>query len=155
MNLDNSVSGSSRHNEMAHSFQTKCTFCGINNHSALKCFKRIRQEEKKARAVGVSSNKNSDHPARNFYRCGSEDHMISKFPKPPKDSEKRRKSVRFNEKGNLACNNSKNNNDHKIYASMARMSSNEKCSSEKYGESLQLTSWILYSGATFHMTPEV
>ena len=45
--------------------------------------------------------------------------------------------------------------DQKIYASMARMSSNEERSSEKHGDSLQLTNWILDSGATFHMTPEV
>ena len=36
LNLDNSISGSSRHNERAHSVQTKCTFCGLNNHSAEK-----------------------------------------------------------------------------------------------------------------------
>ena len=34
LNLDNSVSGSSRHNYRAHSVHTKCTFCGLNNHSA-------------------------------------------------------------------------------------------------------------------------
>ena len=33
LNLDNSVSGSSRHNERAHSVQKKCTFYGLNNHS--------------------------------------------------------------------------------------------------------------------------
>ena len=33
LNLDKSVSGSSRHNEISHSVQTKCTFCGMNNHS--------------------------------------------------------------------------------------------------------------------------
>ena len=38
---------------------------------------------------------------------------------------------------------------------MARMSSNDERSSEKYGDSLQFTNWILYSGATYHMTPEV
>ena len=43
--LGNSVSGSSRHNEIEHSVQTKCTFCGFNNHSVEKCFKRIRQEK--------------------------------------------------------------------------------------------------------------
>ena len=35
------------------------------------------------------------------------------------------------------------------------MSSKEKCSSENYGNSLQLTNCILDSGATCHMTPEV
>ena len=96
LNLDNSVSGSSRHNEMAHYVQTKCTFCGLNNHSAGIFFKRIRQENKKARTVGISSNRDSVGPLRKCYRCGSEDHTIAKFPKPPKDNEKRRKSVRFN-----------------------------------------------------------
>ena len=38
---------------------------------------------------------------------------------------------------------------------MARMSSNNERSSENYGDSLQLTNWILDSGATCHMTPEV
>ena len=42
-----------------------------------------------------------------------------------------------------------------IYASMARMSSNDKRSSENYGDSLQLTNLILDLGATCHMTPEV
>ena len=81
--------------------------------------------------------------------------MIAKCPKPPKDNDKRRRQVRFNEKGNCACNNGKNNDGHKIYASMARMSSNDERKSEKYGESSQLKNWILYSGATCHMSPEV
>ena len=46
LNLDSSVSGSSRHNERAHYVQTKCTFCGINNHSDqhLKHFRGRRSE---------------------------------------------------------------------------------------------------------------
>ena len=42
-----------------------------------------------------------------------------------------------------------------MYASMACMSRNNERSSEKYGDSSQLTNWVLDSGATFHMTPEV
>ena len=42
-----------------------------------------------------------------------------------------------------------------IYASMAQMSSNDERSSENYGDSSQLTNWILDSGATWHMTQEV
>ena len=38
---------------------------------------------------------------------------------------------------------------------MARMSDNDECPSRKFGESSQLTNWILYSGAMCHMTPEV
>ena len=125
LNLDNSVSGSSRHIERAHSVQTKCTFCGLNNHSAEKCFKRIRQEKENSRAVGISSNRTSDHPPRKCFRCGSEGHMIAKCPKPPKDSEKRRKSERSKGKSNCACDNSYDDNDHKIYEYMAQMSSDD------------------------------
>ena len=38
---------------------------------------------------------------------------------------------------------------------MARMSGNDKCPSGNFGDSLQLTNWILYSGSTCHMTLEV
>ena len=38
---------------------------------------------------------------------------------------------------------------------MARISSNNERSSEKYGDSSKLTYWILDSGSTCHMTPEV
>ena len=43
LNLDNSVTGSSRHNEKAHSVQTKCTFCGGKNHSVEKCSKKYQK----------------------------------------------------------------------------------------------------------------
>ena len=72
-----------------------------------------------------------------------------------KIKEKQRKQVCFNEKGNHACKNGKNNDDQKIYASMEQMSSNDERSSEKYGGSSQLTNWILDLGATWHMTPEI
>ena len=81
--------------------------------------------------------------------------MIAKCPKPPKDSEKRRKSEKSKEKGNLACDNSDDDNDLKVYTSMARMSSDDKRKSKDYGNSSQCTNWILDSGATCHMTPEV
>ena len=38
---------------------------------------------------------------------------------------------------------------------MARMSRNDERKSVKYGDSSQLTNWILDSGETGHMTPEV
>ena len=74
--------------------------------------------------------------------------MIAKFPKPPKENEKRRKQVPFNEKGNCACDNGENDDDHKIYTSMARMSSDDERKSVKYGDSSKLTNWILYLGRT-------
>ena len=81
--------------------------------------------------------------------------MIAKCPKSPKYNEKQQKKVFFNEKGNCVCENGKNNSDQKIYASVARMSSNDEYSSEKYCDSSSFTKYILYSGATCHMTPEV
>ena len=38
---------------------------------------------------------------------------------------------------------------------MARMSNDDKRKNKDYGNSSQLTNWILDSGATCHMTPEV
>ena len=74
---------------------------------------------------------------------------------PPKDNDKQQKQVRLNEKGNRACGNGKNNSDQKTFASMARMSGNDEYPSGNFGDSLKLTNWILDSGATCHMTPEV
>ena len=37
---------------------------------------------------------------------------------------------------------------------MARMSGNDKFPSGNFGDSSQLTNWILYSVSTFHMMPE-
>ena len=87
-------------------------------------------------------NKQTEHTPRKLLRCGSGYHMIAKFPKPRKDNEKRKNQVCFNEKGDCECDNGKNNSDQKIYSYIARMSSNDKCSSEKYGDSSQLTYWI-------------
>ena len=108
----------------------------------------FQKDKEKARAIDVSSNRNSERPPRKCFRCGSEYHMIAKYPKPPKDNEKRRKKVCFNEKVNRACDNGKDNDENKIYASMALMSINEERLSEKYGDISQLTNWILDSGAT-------
>ena len=58
-------------------------------------------------------------------------------------------------KGNHTCDNGEDNDDHKIYASIERMSSDDERKSVKYGDSSQLTNWILDSGATCHMTPDV
>ena len=83
LNIDSS-SGSIRNSEISHAVQTKCTFCGGNNHSEEKFFKRIRKEKEKSRAVDVTSNIHMERPPWKCFRCGSEDHMIAKCPNPPK-----------------------------------------------------------------------
>ena len=118
-------------------------------------FKRIRKEKAKTCAAGDSDNRQAKRTPQKCIRCGSEDHLIEKCRKPTKENQKRQNQVRFNEKGNCACDNGKNNSDHKIYAYMARMSGNDECPSDNFGASLQWTDWILDSGATCHMTPEV
>ena len=79
--------------------------------------------------------------------------------KPPKENEKRRKKVRFSERDNCESqkerDNGDNKNKQKLYASMAPMSDNDESPSWDVGESSQLTNWILDSGATCHMTPQV
>ena len=93
------------------------------------------------------------------FRCGSEDYLIAKFPNTPKENEKRRKKVCFNERGNFSSQNKydnrENNNDQKTYAYMAHMYDNDECPSRHFGDSSHLTNWVLDSGATCHMTPEV
>ena len=90
LNLDSS-SGFGENSEIANTIHTKSTFFGGVNPSAEKCFKRIIQEEEKARAVGASDNRRTERTPRKKFRCRSEDHLIVKFPKPPKDDEKQRK----------------------------------------------------------------
>ena len=64
LNLDSS-SGFVRNSEIAHSVQTKCTFCGGTNHSAEKRFKRIRKEKEKARVVET----NRTYASEMLYMC--------------------------------------------------------------------------------------
>ena len=79
---------------------------------------------------GHLDTRQTEQTPQNCFRCGSQDHIIEKYPKPPKENQKRQKQVRFNEKGNCACDNGENNSDQNIYASIARMSINYKCPSE-------------------------
>ena len=53
------------------------------------------------------------------------------------------------------CENGDNDNDQKIYASMAWMSDNDEITSRDFGDSSQLTNWIWDSGATCHIPPQV
>ena len=93
--------------------------------------------------------------SRKGFRCGYEDHLIEKCPNPTKESQKRRKKLRFNEKGNCACNNGQKKSNQKIYAYMVSKTGNDECPGGNFGDSSQLTNWILVSGATCQMTTEV
>ena len=66
--------------------------------------------------VDVSTNRQMERTLWKCFRCGSEDHIIAKFPR----------QVCFNEKGNRASNNGEKNSDYEIYASMVRISRNDE-----------------------------
>ena len=121
--------------------------------------KRIRKEKGKSRVAGDLDNRRTEHTPRKCFRYGSEDHLIAKFLKPPKDNNKQQNQVCFSERANRSsqkeCDNRKNSNVQNIYASMERMSNNYECLSRDFGESSQRTNCILDSGATCHMTPQV
>ena len=93
-------------------------------------FQKYQEVKGKSCAIDASNNRGTERTPRKCFRCGSEYHIIAKFPKPPKDNKKRQNQVCFNEKCNRACNNGKNSSDQKIYAYMSRMSGNDKCPSE-------------------------
>ena len=122
-------------------------------------FKKKERISKKYRAAGDSDRHKTERTPCKCFRCGSVDHLISKSLKPPKDNKKWRNTVRLNERGNHASQkeseNGNNDNDQNIHASMAQMSGSDRSSSRYFGGSLLLIKWILYSGATSHMKPQV
>ena len=85
INIDSS-SGCGRNSERAKTVHTKCTFREGANHSSEKCFKRIRKEKEKARAAGDLDNRRTERTPQKCFRCGSEDHLIEKCPKPTKEN---------------------------------------------------------------------
>ena len=119
----------------------------------------IRKDKKKSHKDGDQEKQRTERTPHKYFRCGSEDHLIAKCPKPPKDNQKLRKKVRFSERGNSASQKERdtgdNDNDQKIYAYMARMSGNDKSPSRDFGGISQLTNWFLDSGATCNMKPQV
>ena len=46
-------------------------------------------------AVDVSDNRRTEHMPRKCFGYGSEDHMIKKYPKSPRDNENRQKASTF------------------------------------------------------------
>ena len=108
-----SISGFGKKTERSNTDDTKCTFCGGNNHSAEKYFKRVRQEEEKFDAAGALDNRQTKRTPWKCFRYGSQDHLIAKFLKPLKN-EKLQKQVPFNKNVNHACNNGKNTSDQNI-----------------------------------------
>ena len=88
-------------------------------------FQKYKKKEKeKIRAAGYLDSRRTE---------------IAKWPNSPKDNEKGQNQVHFSERGNISqqkeCDNSKNNNDQNIYASMASMCNNDEFPSRNLGDS--------------------
>ena len=77
-------SGCGRNSERANTVHKKCTLCGDSNRSEEKKFKRIRKEKEKSCADGDSDNRRTERTPLKCFRYGFEDHLIAKFPNPPK-----------------------------------------------------------------------
>ena len=94
-----------------------------------------RKSKKLVRLVIRTSDDQNRHLKK--IRYGYLDHQISKCPNPPGENEKQKNQVGVNETYFCSCDNVENNNNQKIYASMARMSVNDECPSGNLGDSLQ------------------
>ena len=163
-NLDNSV----RNNEGANFFQSRCIHCR-GSHPTEKCFKQQRKDKGHNKPPFNSckyNNKRTRHNSRKpnmCLRCGSEYHFIANFLKLDTldrkiqwNTEKPKKCAYSLTKIYKMSENSKYQSEaQKIYASMARMSSNVEIPRRYFGDSLQLNNCILDSGATCHMTPDI
>ena len=76
------------------------------------------KKREKIRVAGDLENRWTERTPQKCFRCGSQDHPISKSPKPPKEKDKQRNEVRLNKKGNRVCENGENNSEQDIYDNM-------------------------------------
>ena len=106
-----------------------------------------------------SDKQQTEQTSRKNLRCGPIDNLIALCPKPPKHNKKLQKTACFVERGNHISQKDPENGDYdnnqNKYAFMACLSGNDQNSSRNFGDSSQLTNWILYLGATCHMTHQV
>ena len=92
-----------------------------------------------------------------------EDNFIAKFPKPDTSDKKfhwntgkpKTCAYRSTKIDKTPENSTDQSESQNIYASMAHMSSNAEIPRRDFGDSSQPTNWILYSGVTCHMQPEI
>ena len=115
LNLD-SISGFGINSEISNTVQKKCPFCGGVNQSA------DRKRKKILRLVIRTTDEVNGRLGNVLYVDLKITYLIN-----------------LRSHYNRECENGKNNSDQKIYAYMARMSSNDERSSENYGDNLQLT----------------
>ena len=109
--------------------------------------KNIRKDNDKSCAAGDLYRQRNERVFCKCFRCGSVDHLIAKCLKPPKDNKKQQNTFRFNERVNRVpqkeSKDGDDDNDQYIYASMARMYDDDEKYSRYFGDSSQLTNWIL------------
>ena len=89
LNIDIS-SGSGKNSERENIVLAKFTLLEVLT-ILFKKIKRIRKDKEKARVAGDLYKRRTQRTTCKYFKCGYEDHLISKCPKPPKDNEKRQK----------------------------------------------------------------
>ena len=157
-----------KNNEGEFFSQSRWSHCGCS-HPTEKFFKQQKKEKgyKKPPFNPHNSNNNRNEcngrKPNTCFRCGSEDYFIKIFPKPDTSDNK----VHWNTEKLKTCayrltkidktseNITDESESQKIYTSMARMYSNEESHRINYRDSSQLNNWILDSGDTCNMIPDI
>ena len=139
-------------------------------HSQLRnSFRNIKREKGYSKPPFNQPNSNNRCNERNgwkpktYFRCGSEDHFITKFQEPDTSDEKvhwntenpKTHTYRLTKIDKMSDNSTDESESQKIYKSMARMSTNAESPIRNYGIISQLTNCILGLGVTCHMTPDI
>ena len=97
------------------------------------------------------------------FRCGSEDHFVAKCPRLETSDKKLHwnteqpktrayKSKKIDKTSEKSIDESE---PQKIQTSLEHMYTNEEIRRRDFGDILQLTNWILDSGVTCHITPDI
>ena len=148
--------------------QSRCSHCG-GSHPTEKCSKKQIKDKVKNKSIFNSRKFNNKRTERDCwepntcFRCGSEDHFIANFPKPDTSDKKcywnmenpKTCAYRSNKIYKTLDNCTDQSDSQNMCASMSHMSSNTEIPWRYFGYSSQLTKWILDSGATCHITPEI
>ena len=145
-----------------------CSHYGVS-HPTKKLFKQQRNNKGNNKSTFNSRNSNNRHTEHNgqkpntYFKCGLDDHFVANCQKPDTLENKvnwnmenpKNRAYRYMEMDKMSDNSIDQSECQKIYTSMAPMSSNAESTRRYFGDSSQLSNWIIDSGATCHMTPDI
>ena len=136
-------------------------------HPTERCFKKQRKykdHKKSPFSPRNSNNKRTEHNGLKpnmFFRCGLEDSFIVKFPKLDTSEKKlfwctknhKTRAYILTKIYKTSYNSKYKSESQEINVCMEHISYNAETPRRYFGDSLQITNWILDSGATCHMIP--